>query len=29
MDKNLQFTNIPRTLEDLTNMGYSIENAQE
>lgn len=23
-DKNLQITNIPRTLEDLTRMGYSI-----
>lgn len=28
-DKNLQITNIPRTLEELTRMGYSAENAKE
>ena len=28
-DKNLQVTNIPRTMDELISMGYSIENAKE
>ena len=28
-DKNLQITSIPRTVEELADMGYSIENAKE